>query len=209
MKLYYSASLGDGRGGFCPDNIYGPRQIDVVDEEKLAEHVARAQEKDEAEFEAALAADRGEDDPRPVRQSYRRRERLTIANPPMKQVANPDCRLPADAVEVKVDEYDRLMHAQAEGNEIVPGTDGRPMSRPRETTVDQLLATVRAKRDRELKASDWTQMGDSPLSAAKKKLWAEHRAALRDLPKTVEVMLKKADNAAAVDLTAVIPQAPE
>lgn len=209
MKLYYSSSLGNGCGGFCPDNIYGPRLIDVVDEEKLAEQVARAQEKDEAEFEAALAAERAEDEPRPVRESYRRRERQVLDHPPMKKVDNPDCRLPADAVEIEPAVHERLMQAQADGHEIVPALNGHPTSRPRETTVDQLLTTVRAKRDRELAASDWTQMGDSPLSAAKKKLWAEHRAALRDLPNTVEAMLKKAENAAEVDLMAVIPQPPQ
>ena len=40
----------------------------------------------------------------------------------------------------------------------------------------------RAKRDRLLEASDWTQMPDSPLSDSKKAEWATYRQALRDLP---------------------------
>ena len=209
MTMYYSASLGEGKGGFCPDEVYGPRLIDVVDEEKRDELLKRAQERDQAEFEGAMDAERGEEDPMPVRESYRRRERQVLAHPPMKKASNPDCRLPADAVEVDDDSYHRLMQAQADGQEIAPGPGGYPVSTAREVTVDQLLATVRVKRDRELAASDWTQMSDSPLSAAKKKLWADHRAALRDLPKTVEAMLKKAETAAEVDLTALIPQAPQ
>lgn len=209
MTMYYSASLGDGKGGFCPDEVYGPKLIDVVDEEKRDDLLKRAQERDQTEFEGATDAERGEEDPMPVRESYRRRERQVLNHPPMKKVPNPDCRLPADAVEIDLSEYNALMQMQAEGQEIKPGPGGHPIARPLETTVNQLLATVRAKRDRELKASDWTQMGDSPLSAAKKKLWAEHRAALRDLPKTVEAMLKKAKNAAEVDLMAVIPQPPQ
>lgn len=33
-----------------------------------------------------------------------------------------------------------------------------------------------------LRASDWTQMADSPLTAEKKAEWATYRQALRDLP---------------------------
>ena len=54
----------------------------------------------------------------------------------------------------------------------------------------------RAKRDRLLEASDWTQMPDSPLSDSKKAEWATYRQALRDLPQ------KWADD---VDMDAVSP----
>ena len=54
----------------------------------------------------------------------------------------------------------------------------------------------REKRDRLLKASDWTQMPDSPLSESKKAEWAAYRQALRDLPQ------KWADD---VDMDAVSP----
>ena len=43
-------------------------------------------------------------------------------------------------------------------------------------------AEFRAKRDRLLQASDWTQMPDSPLSDSKKAEWASYRQTLRDLP---------------------------
>lgn len=33
-----------------------------------------------------------------------------------------------------------------------------------------------------LRASDWTQMADSPLTSEKKAEWATYRQALRDLP---------------------------
>ena len=39
---------------------------------------------------------------------------------------------------------------------------------------------VRYERNRLLKLSDWTQMPDSPLSAAKKAEWQTYRQALRD-----------------------------
>lgn len=42
-------------------------------------------------------------------------------------------------------------------------------------------AEVRAKRNRLLAESDWTQAADSPLTDAKKAEWATYRQALRDL----------------------------
>ena len=41
---------------------------------------------------------------------------------------------------------------------------------------------IRTDRDSELKASDWTQLADSPLTAEKKAEWATYRQALRDFP---------------------------
>lgn len=43
---------------------------------------------------------------------------------------------------------------------------------------------IRSKRANLLRNSDWTQMPDSPLSAAKKAEWAAYRQALRDMPDT-------------------------
>jgi len=47
-----------------------------------------------------------------------------------------------------------------------------------------LIAGVaaRATRDQLLRASDWTQAGDSPLAAHKRAEWAAYRQALRDWP---------------------------
>jgi hypothetical protein len=41
---------------------------------------------------------------------------------------------------------------------------------------------LRAARDAELAASDWTQLADSPLTDSKKAEWATYRQALRDFP---------------------------
>lgn len=46
------------------------------------------------------------------------------------------------------------------------------------------LANLRAERDRRLRESDWTQIGDSPLAAAAKGEWQQYRRALRDLPQS-------------------------
>jgi len=44
------------------------------------------------------------------------------------------------------------------------------------------LEYMRTKRTQLLKACDWTQGADSPLSEAKKTEWATYRQALRDMP---------------------------
>ncbi len=60
-----------------------------------------------------------------------------------------------------------------------------------ETAVDELpaslLATLaiedgRQRRNEQLRASDWTQVQDCPLSVAERTAWATYRQALRDLP---------------------------
>lgn len=51
--------------------------------------------------------------------------------------------------------------------------------------TERFLFDIRAERDKLLKGSDWTQMPDSPLSAAIKESWATYRQQLRDFPATI------------------------
>lgn len=60
-----------------------------------------------------------------------------------------------------------------------------------ETAVDTLPASllaalqaveIRMQRDTTLRASDWTQSPDSPLTASQQAAWAVYRQALRDVP---------------------------
>jgi len=55
-------------------------------------------------------------------------------------------------------------------------------SKPEETI--NVSAYIRDLRTKLLKASDWTQAADSPLSASKKAEWATYRQQLRDMPDT-------------------------
>lgn len=50
--------------------------------------------------------------------------------------------------------------------------------------VINVTAYIRDLRTKLLKASDWTQGADSPLSAEKIAEWATYRQALRDMPDT-------------------------
>jgi len=51
-----------------------------------------------------------------------------------------------------------------------------------EKAMNAAWAALRAKRDKLLEESDWTQLGDAPLDSDKKHLWKQYRQALRDLP---------------------------
>lgn len=60
-----------------------------------------------------------------------------------------------------------------------------------ETLVDVLPASLlastkgqqmRSERSQRLRSTDWTQMDDAPLTAAKKLEWSVYRQLLRDLP---------------------------
>lgn len=49
----------------------------------------------------------------------------------------------------------------------------------------QALASLRARRDKALRESDWTQLPDAPVTASERAEWTSYRQALRDLPETV------------------------
>lgn len=51
-------------------------------------------------------------------------------------------------------------------------------------TDAECLAELRRKRDSLLRASDWTQAADAPLTSAVLDGWRAYRRALRDLPAT-------------------------
>jgi hypothetical protein len=58
--------------------------------------------------------------------------------------------------------------------------DGRLIPPPQTPISEEILANMaRAKRDKLLAASDWTQVADAPVDQA---AWATYRQALRDIP---------------------------
>ena len=95
-----------------------------------------------------------------------------------------DKTIPTDAVAVTEAEFADLMAAQAEGLEIRPDANGKPVAAAHVATTDELLAALRKKRDRLLAASDFTQLSDSPLTDAERTAWAAYRETLRNLPAT-------------------------
>ena len=48
---------------------------------------------------------------------------------------------------------------------------------------DRAMANLRAKRDKDLLDSDWTQLGDTTLTNDQKQAWMRFRTELRDITK--------------------------
>ena len=78
-------------------------------------------------------------------------------------------------------EYQDLMNSQMYGKEIVPNSEGYPVSVVPPDPVPT-WDTVRAKRNVLLTESDWTDLPNTPLS--NKQEWLDYRQALRDIPST-------------------------
>lgn len=169
---YYSPS----QNAFYDDAVHGPRTISVIDEEKQAHALA------------ALTEREGEPD---ADQSAIDQARAAfVASPITVEITNPECRLPEDAIPIDDKTHFDLMAKQAEGWEIMPDAMGFPVAGVPVPAATTALSTARASRDRALAASDWTQLPDT-LTAAKRKLWAEHRQALRELPARIEEAIGK------------------
>jgi hypothetical protein len=92
-------------------------------------------------------------------------------------------------------DYVVVPNAAYPGAEIVliPGPEGSlspgdPFD-PKERPVASKEAEARILRDKLLAGSDWTQLGDAPLSVALKAEWVNYRQALRDLDLQAEKIL--------------------
>ncbi|MCC2602744.1 tail fiber assembly protein [Sphingopyxis yananensis] len=93
--------------------------------------------------------------------------------------------MPDDAVPISDAEHENLFTQQMNGFEICAGPDGRPTVRTPIINMDELLASMRSRRDNLLSQSDHTQMPDYPLTSEQRTAWADYRQQLRDLPETI------------------------
>jgi hypothetical protein len=82
-------------------------------------------------------------------------------------------------------------YAGVEKNNYNPDTDRYynastdTFSGPTDVEADaELVQKIRNDRTEMLRASDWTQLPDSPLTDTKKQEWATYRQQLRDMPTT-------------------------
>ncbi len=99
--------------------------------------------------------------------------------------ANPDCTIPADAVAIDQAAWARLLASQGEGKTIVV-EHGRPVAIERAPSAEEQLASIRARRDRMLAATDaMVGVPDYPITADQREQLIEWRAALRDFPDLV------------------------
>lgn len=104
-------------------------------------------------------------------------------------VPNPDCTIPADAIAIDQAEWKRLLLAQGEGKTISVRA-GVPVAVARTASAEEQLASIRAKRDRLLFATDpMVTVPDYPITEDQKVELLAWRAALRDFPAEVEPLL--------------------
>lgn len=114
-------------------------------------------------------------------------------------------KIPKDAVELSDEAHEALLAAQAEGDRIFPGEDGAPAAGIPVPTPAEIVAQLRARRDRDLSGSDWTQLGDNGLSDAARQAWGLYRQQLRDYIALVEAAVADEED----PLTVPYPEAPQ
>lgn len=90
---------------------------------------------------------------------------------PLVDTPNPDCKVPADAVQITRADYLALLQAQEDGQEIVAGPDGRPVARDRlpetfEAAKSRALALLRAERAPVMSVLDGLQSSAASKSLA-------------------------------------------
>lgn len=98
---------------------------------------------------------------------------------------NPDVHgtaMPGDVVEISAQDHQALILAQGQGLCIVPDANGFPVAVAPSLDTADLWTIIRAQRDARLRACDFTQLPDAPLSLEERAAWAVYRQALRDLP---------------------------
>lgn len=161
--MFYSKATG----GFYSEGIHGARKLTVP--QPGWEHPT-------AEVpDPAWDADAHPDEPHPT---------ITIPDPnvtpPTVEVDNPDCKIPADAVEITAEDHALLLAGQSAGKRITADADGRPvLTDPAPLTADELASAARTKRAALLAACDWTQSRDIPEAISN--AWAPYRQSLRDI----------------------------
>lgn len=77
------------------------------------------------------------------------------------------------------DRKKRLAQGIRNGSEIAALVEPEPIT---EATIEQLAASVRARRNIALITSDWTQTLDAPINEIERPAWASYRQQLRDMP---------------------------
>ena len=97
--------------------------------------------------------------------------------------------IPADAVEITVEEHQALLEGQSQGKRIVADENGYPILQdPPHPTTEQLAATARAERDRLIESVRWRierhsdelALGSEPTEPLEPLL--QYVQALRDVP---------------------------
>ena len=90
-----------------------------------------------------------------------------------------DQTIPSPSIELSYDEWQTAIHNRCKVVDGVLTVVG--------ISNEEIMESLRLKRNLLLKESDWTQFPDSPLTAEKRAEWSLYRQALRDLPQNVNI----------------------
>lgn len=99
---------------------------------------------------------------------------------PTETVPNPDCRIPADAIEVTPEQHRALVAGQGSDRAIAV-VDGEVVLVDVTPSDEELAARARAERDRLLAESDWVTLRALDTGEPVPQAWQEYRQALRDI----------------------------
>lgn len=82
---------------------------------------------------------------------------------------------------------DMAVQANISGKILKVEKDILIQTEPDKTSDFVQAELIRTIRNKKLQESDWTQGNDSPLNAEEKKIWADYRQKLRDLPDHINI----------------------
>lgn len=92
--------------------------------------------------------------------------------------------IPNDAILVSKEQHEHLLNEKSKGKIITVKNGKLVATEPEPEPVESQIVSIRKKRNKLLKDSDWTQMNDCPLSEEKRQEWIAYRQALRDITDT-------------------------
>jgi hypothetical protein len=111
-------------------------------------------------------------------------------------IANPDCGIPVDAVEISSEEHTELLAGQSSGKRITADKNGYPvLTDPLPPTQEETAAMERQWRDGELQAAIWLRErhrdqqeigAGTSLTADQFKALLVYMQALRDWPQSAQ-----------------------
>lgn len=142
-KVFYSAAIN----GFCDEDLLGSRQISIPD----PAWVRPVRDVTLAPGETFKVVTNTGKKPMVIKDVP---DMDAVA--PQIVIDNPDCKIPADAVEVPDAYRWELVNAQAAGKIIVANADGYPVLQdPPPPTLGELAARVRRERDARMAGFEW------------------------------------------------------
>lgn len=100
-----------------------------------------------------------------------------------RMINNIRCTIPADAVQISDQDYQKIQTELSEGR-VLAARGGKAVTVAFQQDPAEIEALNRQCRQRLLAASDWTQLVDAPIDETLRSPWQAYRQQLRDLDLT-------------------------